>query len=187
MDDISGFPDDSPFARSTLFAFKLVQPDFDFSFFDRIDEKSEQRFEMNGTHLWNSQFRRAPVHAWKSTTTPAARRFTAGCQWRQNADSSSAKGNNKENGDGEVEKEEEEKEQSAMSRRLSQMTEDAILEGGRSARRNIENAGFSEDLKRQLEERVLAASFKSENAAAHSIVDMPVSIKLPLRCQLSSN
>lgn len=62
-----------------------------------------------------------------------------------------------------------------MSRRLSQMTEDAMLEGGRSARRNIENAGFSEDLKKQLEERVLASSFKSEHAAAHSILDMPVS------------
>ncbi len=61
-----------------------------------------------------------------------------------------------------------------MARRLSQMTEDAILEGGRSARRNIEQAGFSEDLKKQLEERVKAASFKSEYAAAHSILDMPV-------------
>jgi hypothetical protein len=62
-----------------------------------------------------------------------------------------------------------------MARRLSQMTEDAMLEGGRSARRNLEQAGFSEDLKRQLEERVKAASFKSEHAAAHSILDMPVS------------
>lgn len=62
-----------------------------------------------------------------------------------------------------------------MSRRLSQMTEDAMVEGGRSARRNIEHAGFSEDLKKQLEERVLAASFRSEHAAAHSFLDMPVS------------
>lgn len=62
-----------------------------------------------------------------------------------------------------------------MSRRLSQMTEDAMVEGGRSARRNIEHAGFSEDLKKQLEERVLAASFRSEHAAAHSILDMPAS------------
>ena len=56
------------------------------------------------------------------------------------------------------------------------MTEDAMLEGGRSARRNIDQAGFSEDLKKQLEERVLAASFKNEHAAAFSILDMPVSI-----------
>lgn len=61
-----------------------------------------------------------------------------------------------------------------MARRLSQMTEDALLEGGRSAHRNIKDAGFSEDLKQQLEERVKAASFKSEHASAHSILDMPV-------------
>jgi hypothetical protein len=61
-----------------------------------------------------------------------------------------------------------------MARRLSQMTEDAILEGGRSGQRNIEHAGFSEELKRQLEERVKAASFKSEYAAAHSVLNMPV-------------
>ncbi|KAJ5601255.1 hypothetical protein N7510_010789 [Penicillium lagena] len=65
-------------------------------------------------------------------------------------------------------------EESAMSRRLAQMTEDAVLEGGRSARRNMEQAGFSEELKKQLEERMAAASFKSEYAAAHSILDMPV-------------
>lgn len=69
------------------------------------------------------------------------------------------------------------KDEGAMSRRLSQMTEDAVLEGGRSAQRNIEHAGFSEDLKRELEERVKAASFKSENAAAHSILSMPVWIR----------
>ncbi|KAJ5403492.1 hypothetical protein N7509_003363 [Penicillium cosmopolitanum] len=127
---------------------------------------------MNGTQLWSSPLRRAPACAWRSST-PAARRFTAGCQWRQGADSSSGKcENEKGQGDG---NQEEEKEQSAMSRRLSQMTEDAMLEGGRSARRNIENAGFSEDLKKQLEERVLASSFKSEHAAAHSILDMPAS------------
>ena len=63
-----------------------------------------------------------------------------------------------------------------MARRLSQMTEDAMLEGGRSAQRNMEAAGFSEDLKKQLEERVKAASFKSEFAAEHSILDMPVRI-----------
>ncbi|KAJ5106428.1 hypothetical protein N7456_003103 [Penicillium angulare] len=66
-------------------------------------------------------------------------------------------------------------EEGAMARRLSQMTEDALLEGGSSARRNIQHAGFSEDLKQQLEERVKAASFKSEYAAAHSVLDMPSS------------
>lgn len=61
-----------------------------------------------------------------------------------------------------------------MGRRLAQMTEDAMLEGGRSAQRNIEQAGFSEELKNQLAERIAASSFRSEYAAAHSIVEMPV-------------
>lgn len=61
-----------------------------------------------------------------------------------------------------------------MARRLSQMTEDAMVEGGRSAQRNMEAAGFSEDLKKQLEERVKAAAFRSEYAAEHSILEMPV-------------
>ncbi|RAL17245.1 DnaJ family domain-containing protein [Aspergillus homomorphus CBS 101889] len=62
-----------------------------------------------------------------------------------------------------------------MARRLSAMTEDAMLEGGRSARKNMESAGFSEDLKKQLEERVAAASFRNDYASAHAIVDMPAS------------
>lgn len=66
-------------------------------------------------------------------------------------------------------------EEGAMTRRLSEMTEQAVMEGGRSARRDIEHVGFSEDLKRQLEERIVGTSFKNEYAAAHSIVDMPVS------------
>ena len=70
------------------------------------------------------------------------------------------------------------KEDSAMTRRLSAMTEDALLEGGRSARKNIQEAGFSEDLKAKLEERVAASTFKSDYAAAHSIHDMPVCLSL---------
>ena len=69
---------------------------------------------------------------------------------------------------------ENEEEQGSFSRKLSQMTEDAILEGGRSTRKNMEQAGFSDDLKKELEERIAATSFKSEYAAAHSIVNMPV-------------
>ncbi|GIK02320.1 hypothetical protein Aspvir_006369 [Aspergillus viridinutans] len=62
-----------------------------------------------------------------------------------------------------------------MQRRLSEMTEEAMLEGGRSARRNIEQAGFSEDLKKRLQERIAATAFKNEYPAAHSIVNMPES------------
>ncbi|RAH73392.1 DnaJ family domain-containing protein [Aspergillus aculeatinus CBS 121060] len=62
-----------------------------------------------------------------------------------------------------------------MARRLSEMTEEAILEGGRSARKNLESAGFSEELKKQLEERVAAAAFQSEYASAHATVNTPAS------------
>ena len=65
-----------------------------------------------------------------------------------------------------------------MARRLSEMTEQAMLEGGRSARKNMQQAGFSEELKRELEERIAASSFKNEYAAAHSILDMPVGSRL---------
>ena len=66
-----------------------------------------------------------------------------------------------------------------MTRRLSEMAEQAYMEGGRSARKNMTQAGFSEDLKRELEERVAATAFKSEHAGAHSIVNMPVRIYCP--------
>lgn len=70
------------------------------------------------------------------------------------------------------------KEESAMARRLSEMTEDALMEGGRSAQKNIQEAGFSEDLKEKVLERVAASTFKSDYAAAHSIADMPVCVSL---------
>lgn len=61
-----------------------------------------------------------------------------------------------------------EKEQGAMSRRLSQATEDALLEGGRAGRKAVEEAGFSEELKARLLERVEASKFRAENASAFS-------------------
>ncbi|KAH8670204.1 hypothetical protein BGZ60DRAFT_375452 [Tricladium varicosporioides] len=58
------------------------------------------------------------------------------------------------------------KEQGAMSRRLAEATEEAVLEGGRAGRRAVEDAGFSEELKAKLLEKVEAHKFRSENAAA---------------------
>lgn len=58
------------------------------------------------------------------------------------------------------------KEQGAMSRRLAEATEEALLEGGRAGRRAVEDAGFSEELKAKLLEKVEAHKFRSENAAA---------------------
>ena len=126
---------------------------------------------MLASQIWSAQFSRAVVRASRGTA-PAARHFSASCPSRQqNTASSSARTEDSRKDDTAPE---EDKEEGAMARRLSQMTEDAILEGGRSAQRNIEHAGFSEELKRQLEERVKAASFKSEYAAAHSVLNMPV-------------
>lgn len=61
-----------------------------------------------------------------------------------------------------------------MSRRLSEMTEESMETGGRSARKAVEEAGFSEELKRQLEDRIAQASFRSTNQQAISEAEMPV-------------
>ncbi|KAL5318387.1 hypothetical protein ACEPPN_013447 [Leptodophora sp. 'Broadleaf-Isolate-01'] len=53
-----------------------------------------------------------------------------------------------------------------MSRRLAEATEEALLEGGRAGRKAVEEAGFSEDLKNKLLERVEAAKFRAENVSA---------------------
>jgi hypothetical protein len=59
-----------------------------------------------------------------------------------------------------------------MSRRLAEATEDALLEGGRAGRKAVEEAGFSDELKSKLLERIEAAKFKSEHAAAFSEAGM---------------
>ncbi|PGG99519.1 hypothetical protein GX51_06259 [Blastomyces parvus] len=66
-------------------------------------------------------------------------------------------------------------EEGAMSRRLSSMADESMLEGGRSSRKNMQEAGFSEELKKKLEERIAESAFRSENAAAFSLVNMPAS------------
>ncbi|KAJ6119359.1 hypothetical protein N7523_003639 [Penicillium sp. IBT 18751x] len=126
---------------------------------------------MNSTQLWRSHIGRVAARPSLHTAAPTPRQFSAVCQRRQNARSTDKKTEE----EGEVDRKQEEEEKGAMARRLSQMTEDAVLEGGRSAQRSVEAAGFSEDLKKQLEERVKAAAFKSEYAAEHSILNMPAS------------
>jgi hypothetical protein len=54
----------------------------------------------------------------------------------------------------------------AMSRRLADATEDAILEGGRAGRKAVDEAGFSEELKQRLLDRIQTNTFRSENASA---------------------
>lgn len=62
--------------------------------------------------------------------------------------------------------------QGAMSRRLAEATEDTLLEGGRAGRKAVEEAGFSDELKNKLLERIEAAKFRSDNAAAFSEAGM---------------
>ena len=61
-----------------------------------------------------------------------------------------------------------------MTERLVQMTEESIEQGGRGAKKAVEEAGFSDQLKKQLEGRLKGSSFQSENAAAFAEINMPV-------------
>jgi hypothetical protein len=59
----------------------------------------------------------------------------------------------------------EEKEEGALTRRLRQMSEEALESGGHGALKAVEEAGFSAELKAQLEQRIAAANFRSSEAA----------------------
>lgn len=53
-----------------------------------------------------------------------------------------------------------------MARRLEEATEEALFTGGRAGRRAIEDAGFSEDLKQRLLNKVADAKFRDEHDTA---------------------
>ena len=55
------------------------------------------------------------------------------------------------------------------------MASDNLETGGRSARKAVEEAGFSEELKARLQEKIASAGFKSDNASAFAQVEMPAS------------
>jgi len=61
-----------------------------------------------------------------------------------------------------------------MSRRLTGMAEDTMHTGSKSDRKLMKEAGFSDDLKKQLEERIAQTAFAAENQRAISQVTMPV-------------
>ena len=63
-----------------------------------------------------------------------------------------------------------------MSSRLAQMTDESLGHGVPGAAKAIEEAGFSEELKRQLEERIKESTFRSENPAAFAQINMPVGL-----------
>ncbi|KAK1834452.1 hypothetical protein QBC39DRAFT_396920 [Podospora conica] len=60
------------------------------------------------------------------------------------------------------------KEPGAMSARLSQATEDALLTGGRAGQQAVRDAGFSEELKARLLAKLETAQFRSDHAATLS-------------------
>lgn len=68
---------------------------------------------------------------------------------------------------------EEEKEQGALSRRLAQMSEESLETGGSTARKAVEEAGFSEDLKNELVEKIANASFRNQYSNAFAEANLP--------------
>ncbi|KAL6717627.1 hypothetical protein ACLMJK_005542 [Lecanora helva] len=62
-----------------------------------------------------------------------------------------------------------------MSRRLSQMSEEAIDQDGRGTTKAMKEAGFSEELRNRLEARIQESNFRSDNSAAFAELNMPSS------------
>ena len=61
-----------------------------------------------------------------------------------------------------------------MSKRLSEMAEETMDTGSKSDRKLMQDAGFSEELKRKLEERIAQTAFQAENQQAFSEVNIQV-------------
>lgn len=59
---------------------------------------------------------------------------------------------------------EEEKEEGAFTRRMREMSEKALESGGHGARKAVEEAGFSAELKASLEQRIASANLRSSEA-----------------------
>lgn len=66
-------------------------------------------------------------------------------------------------------------EQGAMSRRLEEMSNESVETGGRAARKAVSEAGFSEELKARLQEKLANATFRSDSASAFAQANMPSS------------
>ena len=65
------------------------------------------------------------------------------------------------------------KEPGALSRRLTEMAEETMDTGSKSDRKMMADAGFSDELKKQLEERIAQIAFKTESQQAFSQASMP--------------
>ncbi|GAO15032.1 uncharacterized protein UV8b_00443 [Ustilaginoidea virens] len=69
----------------------------------------------------------------------------------------------------------EDAERGAMTRRLEEATEEALLAGGASGRRALEDAGFSEALKEKLLKKMADANSGATKHAGHGMQDGPAS------------
>lgn len=65
-------------------------------------------------------------------------------------------------------------EEGAMTRRLAEMAEETMDTGSKSDRKLMQDVGFSDELKKQLEERIAQTAFAGQNQQAASQVKMPV-------------
>ena len=63
-----------------------------------------------------------------------------------------------------------------MARRLQEATEDALLTGGRAGRRAVEDAGFSEELKSRLLDKLADARFRTDSAASFAAAAMDATV-----------
>ncbi|KAF2652654.1 hypothetical protein K491DRAFT_695376 [Lophiostoma macrostomum CBS 122681] len=75
--------------------------------------------------------------------------------------------------EGQMESAAKEQDEGAMTQRLRSMSEEAIESGGRTAQKAVSEAGFNEDLKKQLEERIASANFRAEHRGAFAEAEAP--------------
>jgi hypothetical protein len=59
------------------------------------------------------------------------------------------------------------------------MTEETMVTGSKSDRKMMQDVGFSEDLKKQLEQRIAQSTFQAENQQAISVSNLPVRQDIP--------
>lgn len=83
-------------------------------------------------------------------------------------------GHNEGKGSSSTKQTEKEVDLGGMSRRLSQMTDESLEQGGHGLQKSIEEGGFSDELKKALQARIQESSFKRDNAAAFAEANMPV-------------
>ncbi|KPM41185.1 hypothetical protein AK830_g5346 [Neonectria ditissima] len=65
------------------------------------------------------------------------------------------------------------KEPGPLARRLEEATEEALFTGGTAGRRAVEDAGFSEELKEKLLNKIADAKFQTQYPSGFSQADMP--------------